>query len=48
MVTFPTNAKKDEMVLFKENMDLLISVTACPCPLRESKGIRMEIEGADK
>lgn len=45
MVTFPTNAKKDDMVLFKAHMDLLISVTSCPCPLGESKGIRMEIDG---
>jgi uncharacterized protein YcgI (DUF1989 family) len=48
MVVFPTNANKDDMVLVKAQMDLLISVTACPCPLGESKGIRMGIEVADE
>jgi uncharacterized protein len=47
MVVYPTNARKDDMVIFKAHRDLIISVTACPCPLGESKGIRMEIEEAE-
>lgn len=47
MVTFPANAKKDDRVLFKAHMDLLVSVTACPCPLGVSNGVRFEIETAD-
>lgn len=39
----PTNAEKDDMVAFKAHMDLIVSVTACPCPLGELRGVRMEI-----
>jgi len=43
MVTLPTDSKKDDHVIFKADMDLLISISACPCPLSESKSIHLEI-----
>lgn len=43
MVTFPTKSETDDMVLLEPHDDLVVSVTACPCPLGENRPIMMEL-----
>lgn len=43
MQVFPTKTGDDAMIIFQANMDLVISVTACPFPLGENRPIHMEI-----
>ncbi len=43
MITLPTKTRESDMVVFKADMDLVVSVTACPCPLGENCSVRMEI-----
>jgi uncharacterized protein YcgI (DUF1989 family) len=43
MLTFPTQTVDSAMVVFQAHMDLVVSVTACPCPLGENHDVRMEI-----
>jgi uncharacterized protein YcgI (DUF1989 family) len=43
MSIFPTKPIESYIVVFEAHMDLIISVTACPCPLGENHSIRLEI-----
>jgi uncharacterized protein YcgI (DUF1989 family) len=43
IMSLPTKTKPDDMVLFEAHDDLVVSVTACPCPLGELTPIIMEI-----
>lgn len=43
MITLPSTSNKDDRVTFQAHMDLLISVSSCPCPLGERFPIRIEI-----
>lgn len=43
MLVLPTQTSDSDMVVFKAYTDLVISVTACPCPLGENHSIRLEI-----
>jgi hypothetical protein len=46
MSVLPTNAKMNDMVIFKAHMDMIVSLTSCPFSLGESKSIRLEIFSA--
>ena len=43
VMSLPTKSKTDDMVLFESHDDLVVSVTACSCPLGENRPIMMEI-----
>ena len=43
MITLPSVSVKDDRVIFKAHMDLLVSISSCPCPLGERFPIRVEI-----
>jgi uncharacterized protein YcgI (DUF1989 family) len=43
MSIFPTQTNQSDMVVFEALMDLVVSVTACPCPLGENHSVRLEI-----
>ena len=44
VMSLPTRSKSDDMVQFEAQDDLVVSVTACPCPLGEIRPIVMEIQ----
>jgi len=43
MSIFLTQTRDSDMVVFQAHMDVVISVTACPCPLGENHSVRLEI-----
>jgi uncharacterized protein YcgI (DUF1989 family) len=43
IMVLPTSTEGGDFVIFEANMDVVVSVSACPFPLGESRPVRMEI-----